>query len=173
MSSKETFLSLLSYSSSVQYAVSTEVLHGRLKHGFSEHLEVSDAEVQLVGLHHSWRRNAKVECLRYKRLVGGGGKGVQGHPPPGCYFVWELPDVTCQTIRRCVRPETKPLESKIIEDRLTYMFTGFLNKIFAIFHFGAMWTLTFFFFAGKIFVQNIMKVEKTVLGPIINNLSFL
>ena len=34
MSSKETFLSLLSYSSSVQYAVSTEVLHGRLKHGF-------------------------------------------------------------------------------------------------------------------------------------------
>ena len=34
MSSKETFLSLLSYSSTVQYAVSTEVLHGRLKLGF-------------------------------------------------------------------------------------------------------------------------------------------
>ena len=44
-----------------------------------------------------------------------------------------------------------------------------LNKIFAIFHFGAMWTLAHFF-AGKMFVQNIMEVEKTVLWPIINNL---
>lgn len=59
-----------------------------------------------------------------------------------------------------------------MEDRLTYMFTGFLNKIFAIFHFGAMGTLACFF-AGKVFVQNIMKVEKTVLGPTINHLSFL
>ena len=59
-----------------------------------------------------------------------------------------------------------------MEDRLTYMSMGFLNKIFAIFHFGAMWTLAYFF-AGKIFVQTVMKVEKTVLGPIINNLSFL
>ena len=98
-----------------------------------------------------------MECLRYKRLGGGGG-GVRF---PRVIFSCEnyqtlhvkQPDVASGL------HQTRGIKDNGGSNR------RILNKIFANFHFGAMWTITYFF-AGKMFVQ----VEKTVLWPIINNL---
>ena len=116
-----------------------------------------------MGLHHSCQRNANMECLRYKRLGGGGGVRfprviISCENYQTLHF--KQPDVASGL------HQTRGIKDNGGSNR------RILNKIFAIFHFGAMWTLAYLF-AGKIFVQNIMKVEKTVLWPIINNLLFL